>query len=282
MEPKLHSVKLDPGQFEQVLVNLVVNARDAMPNGGGLTIQTANVNRAESTVLQELESSIEEFAMVSVTDNGLGIADHIKARLFEPFFTTKDKGIGTGLGLATCHDIVKQYGGHIEVRTEHGWGTTFEVYLPRTLEEVPTVVTEHIEEIPTVVTEHIEEVPHGWETVLIAEDEDMVRELLARTLKDQGYTVLEAADGIEALHIIQADDQGIQLLLSDVEMPRMGGIELAYRVKSVKPETQVLLISGLSEDAITMYDTPNSATCFMEKPFPPEVLASKVRELLDN
>ena len=200
------------------------------------------------------------------------MTEEVKARLFEPFFTTKGEGKGTGLGLATYYGIVKQHRGHIDVESDLGQGTTFKVYLPRISEGI----------IPQPKQDEIEAAPQGRETVLVVEDERMVRDLLARILRDQGYAVLEAENGVEALRLARRHSSGkIHLLLTDVEMPQMGGVELGKQIKSLLPDTSVLLISGLTEETAQLIDNADPGTTFMHKPFRPAALARKVRDILD-
>lgn len=269
----LAKVKVDPGQIEQVLLNLVINARDAMPEGGKLTIETANVHLDQEYVRQHFPGESGEYAMLSVRDNGTGITEEVKSHIFEPFFTTKEPGKGTGLGLSTCYGIVKQSGGHIDVNSEPGKGTIFRVYLPVT-DEAP----DKAQLAPVDGS-----LPRGTETVLLVEDEPAVRGMVATILSAQGYHVLEASTGQEALRIA-AENSGakIALLLTDVVMAQMGGVKLAREFKSNYPETRVILISGYADQPIDPTMICDSASDVIRKPFMPGVLASKVREVLDR
>ena len=264
--------KVDPGQIEQTLVNLVVNARDAMRDGGKLIIETANVSLDDDYVAQHPETAAGDHVMLSVRDSGIGMTEEVKARVFEPFFTTKEAGKGTGLGLSTCYGIVTQSGGHIAVDSEPGQGSTFEIYLPKA-KEAPGLLSSP--DAPGLL-------PKGDETVLLGEDVFEVREVASRVLRDQGYTVLEAANGHEALSVAQEHaGEEIHLLLTDVVMPLMGGRELAERLKHIHPETRVLYLSGYAEDDIIGQCMLEPGTAFMQKPSTTAALARTVRELLD-
>jgi two-component system cell cycle sensor histidine kinase/response regulator CckA len=260
--------RIDPSQLEQVLVNLAVNARDAMPSGGRLVLVTA-----EASLPDERHPALPagRYVRVSVSDTGHGIAPELFDHLFEPFFTTKEWGRGTGLGLATCYGIVRQCGGHIEVESAPGAGARFDVYLPRV--EGPASA-------PAAAAEG--RLPRGWETVLLVEDERSVRAVTSRILRAQGYRVIEAGDGVEALTLVARNPGPIHLLVADVVMPRMGGIELAERLRAVRPETRVLHVSGHVDRAAWEGPTPASGAVFLQKPFLPETLARKVREVLDG
>jgi PAS domain S-box-containing protein len=269
----LGSVKVDPGQFEQVIVNLAVNARDAMPNGGKLILETTNVTLGEDYAYQHTGITPGDYIMFAVSDTGTGIIDEVKAHLFEPFFTTKEKGKGTGLGLSTVYGIVKQSNGHILVYSELGHGTTFKIYLPR-VEEKMTAIPRRDE---------IGYMPKGNETVLLVEDEPLVRGLAIRVLREQGYNVLEAANGIEALNVAQEHaGEKIHLLLADVVMPQMGGKELADRLKAFRPGIKVLFTSGYTDQAIVQRGLLNPLFSFLEKPFSSSGLVRQVREILDR
>ena len=273
LEPELGLVKVDAGQIEQVLVNLSVNARDAMPNGGKLTIATVNVDLDSGSTSESLELVSGPYVMISVYDTGAGIDEEVKSHMFEPFFTTKGVGEGTGLGLATCYGIVKQSGGEIRVQSAVGQGTTFEIYLPRVEEAAPASA----EGRPPMG------MPRGMETVLLVEDEPAVRSLASLALRRQGYTVLEAADGQEALLVAQErGGNAIDLLLTDVVMPRMGGREVADRLHPLMPQMKVLLTSGFPDQTPAPDEEWDPGTAFMPKPFTPMVLAQKVREVLDT
>jgi len=269
----LGRVKVDPDQIEQVVVNLAVNARDAMPEGGKLTLEAINVTLDEAHARQHSGVTPGEYVMLAVSDTGAGMTEEVKAHLFEPFFTTKEVGKGTGLGLATCYGIVKQSGGNIWVHSEPGQGTTFRIYLPR--------VEEEGEALPKRDKKGY--LPRGTETVLLVEDEPSVRDVAARTLREQGYTVLEAATGDEALRV--ASEHGgktIHLLLTDVVMPQMGGKVLAGRLRANRPDIRVIFFSGYPSEAIAHYGVLDPGTAFLLKPFSPAVLARKAREVLDR
>lgn len=272
LDPSLGQVKADPGQIEQVLMNLVVNARDAMPEGGKLTIETANVHLDAKHVGGHVVMQPGQYVMLAVSDTGCGMDAEIQEHIFEPFFTTKEQGHGTGLGLSTVYGIVKQSGGNVWVYSEVGRGTTFKVYLPR--------VNEQVEESKRGTTHR--EAPEGWETILLVEDEQMVRSLAARALREQGYSVVEASNGEEALRIA-GDHAGkkIHLLLTDMIMPRMSGHELAERLTRLHPHMRVLFMSGYTNRGIVHQGMLNEGALFLPKPFTLEGLAHRVREVLD-
>lgn len=270
-QPNTGQVEIDPGQFEQVLMNLVTNARDAMPDGGKLTLATANVTLDEEYAHQHNEATPGDYVLLTVSDTGTGLAEEIKAHIFEPFFTTKGQGKGTGLGLATCYGIIKQNGGHIQVTSEPDQGTTFQIYLPRV--EEATDAIEHRETPP---------LPSGTETLFLAEDEPMVRQIGARALRLQGYTVFEAEHGIEALRLINAYPEQIHLLITDVMMPQMGGKELAERLRVTHPHIKVLYTSGYMDEAMNQQGVLDPGLAFLQKPFTPAALAHKVREVLEE
>ena len=269
----LEPIQADPGQMEQVLVNLAVNARDAMPAGGKLTIKTANVTLDAEYVQQHGDASPGRHVMVAVSDTGTGISEEVREHIFEPFFTTKEVGEGTGLGLATCFGIVQQNGGHIEVDSEPGQGTSFKVYLP---------VTEETYEAETEIVDSSNS-PQGKETVLLAEDEPLVRSMVATVLRDRGYEVLEAANGEEALRMVQQyGGEGIDLLVTDVVMPQMGGPELAEKLHTAHVNIKVLFTSGYTGDYQSHLNTLTTGTDFLAKPYMPDALTVKVREVLDQ
>lgn len=272
LQEGIGNVKADPGQLEQVVMNLAVNARDAMPQGGKLMIETAKVELDEAYARRHLSLEPGLYIMLSVTDTGTGIATEIKERLFEPFFTTKEPGKGTGLGLAVVYGIVKQLGGHIWVYSEPGQGASFRIYLPRVEEPV-----EGKQDLPA--KRHI---PAGRETLLLVEDEKAVRELTARILRELGYEVLEAACGEEALEICDSSSKKVDLLLTDVVMPGIGGINLLERLKAVYPGLKVLYMSGYTGEAILQKGIFGTRRNFISKPFAVEDLARKVREALDG
>ena len=268
----LGRVKADPGQIEQVIMNLAVNGRDAMPNGGKLTIETANVELDEFYARSHMDVKPGRYVMFSVSDTGVGITPEVKERVFEPFFTTKEKGKGTGLGLSTAYGIVKQSEGNIWVYSEPGKGTTFKIYLQR--------VDEPLEELREKMVG--EELPRGRETVLVVEDEEKVRKLIVEILGRQGYRVLEASHGDEALLIHEKHDGPIHLNLVDVVMPGMSGSELAKRLTSLRPETKILYMSGYTDNAIVHHGVLARGVNYIQKPFTMDGLTRKVREVLDK
>jgi PAS domain S-box-containing protein len=273
LDDHLGRVKTDPSQIEQVILNLVVNARDAMPAGGKLAIETANVVLDETYARTHIGVAPGSYVMLSVSDTGCGMSPEIKELIFEPFFTTKEEGKGTGLGLSTIYGIVKQSGGNIWVYSEPGRGTTFKVYLPR--------VEEETDALP--VQDHTDHLPKGNETVLLVEDDPSLRALAARVLRYQGYKVLEATNGHEAIGIARESIQErIHLLLTDVVMPHMGGRELVKRMKTLHSEIRVLFISGYTDHTIIYHAGLKPGTPFLQKPFSPTALAQKVREVLDQ
>jgi signal transduction histidine kinase/CheY-like chemotaxis protein len=266
-------VKADPGQIEQVIMNLVLNARDAMPEGGTLIIETQNVVLDRAYAQGQQPATEEPYVLLAVSDTGIGMDAEVQARAFEPFFTTKGVGKGTGLGLATCYGIVEQHGGHIWMYSEVGQGTTFKIYLPRIPE--PAAPATALAETP--------ELPRGSETVLVVEDQDDVRILLTQALREQGYTVLEAANGVEAIQVAEAYAPAlIDLLLTDVVMPRMGGKELAATITARDPHVKVLFMSGYTDGAIAQNGQLEQDIAFLHKPFTPTALIRKVREVLDS
>jgi PAS domain S-box-containing protein len=270
LEPALGRVHADPGQIEQVLMNLVVNSRDAMPRGGQLTIATRNVTLDESFVRNHRDIKPGPYILFSVTDTGCGISPKNKKRIFEPFFTTKGPGKGTGLGLAIVSGIVKQSGGEIEVESELGQGATFYIFLPRIDEQAPQAKPE------------ASKVPCGSETVLLVEDDDGARCLTRMALEAKGYTILESKNGTEALRLQAEFEDSIALLITDVVMPHMSGRELADRLTGLRPELKVLYVSGYLDDALVRHGIMESRMAFLQKPYSPAALARKVREILDN
>ena len=271
-DPDLWRVRIDPGQFEQVLVNLAVNARDAMPNGGTLVIETRNVHLDDEFARQHATVQPGPHVLLAVSDTGVGMDTEVLAHIFEPFFTTKEVGKGTGLGLATCYGIVKQNRGSIWVDSERGIGTTFRIYMPRAEAVLP--VTETVE--PRAV-----EQPRGTETVLLVEDEVLVRNLAADALRRHGYQVLSASTGIEALDLAGQVLHSIDVLVTDVVMPQMGGEQLAVKMLSERPGLKVLFISGYTDLAVLSHGTLVPGTALLQKPFTPGQLVHRVRELLD-
>jgi signal transduction histidine kinase/ActR/RegA family two-component response regulator len=267
-ETSLGRVKADPGQIEQVLMNLVVNARDAMPGGGKITIETANVELDESYTRQHSEVAAGPYVLLAVSDTGSGMDAATKARIFEPFFTTKGLGKGTGLGLSTVYGIVRQSGGHVEVYSEMGRGTAFKVYLPR-VADAP-----ELREVETPKAA----LPRGTETVLVVEDEDLVRGIIVKSLEIQGYRVIGAQDGLQGLELLQS--VSVDLLVTDVRLPRMAGPELVRQALVSYPGLRVLYISGYTDKAVLHHGILSAGSLYIQKPFTPDALARKVREAL--
>ena len=272
LRPGLWPITADPGQIEQVIMNLAVNARDAMPTGGMLTIETDNVHLDGSYAETHIEPLTGPFVMVAVTDTGHGMDEPTRARIFEPFFTTKELGKGTGLGLATVYGIVKQSGGSIAVYSEPGRGTTFKIFLPA---DRTAASAQHTPQ-PILAT------ASGEETILLVEDDKMVRYLVRTLLEGRGYTVLEAPDGDDALSASAQCQGPIHLMLTDVVMPKMGGRELAERMKVLRPAMKVLFMSGYTDDAVFRHGLLTAEVEFLPKPFTLASLTSKVREVLDK
>ncbi|MBI3603872.1 MAG: PAS domain S-box protein [Nitrospirae bacterium] len=267
----LGRVKADPGQIEQVIMNLAVNARDAMPKGGRLTIKMANVELGEADASQSVVTRPGRYVMLAVSDTGHGMDAETQARIFEPFFTTKDKSKGTGLGLSMVYGIVKQSGGYIFVRSDLQQGTTVTIYLPRVMEDVTAAESGRV----------AGELCRGTETILLVEDEDTIRVLLSQGLRSYGYDVLEACEADEALRISRQHAAPIHLLLTDVVMPGVSGRELVERLAPARPEMKVLYMSGYTNDVIVHNGVSAAGTAFLQKPFTPDVLARRVREVLD-
>jgi two-component system cell cycle sensor histidine kinase/response regulator CckA len=272
LDPSLGSVVADPGQIEQVVMNLAVNARDAMPRGGELTVETANEDLDPELARRFPYVVPGRYVRLSVRDTGVGMDRETREQAFEPFFTTKPTGKGTGLGLSTVYGIVKQSGGYVWIDSAPGQGTTVSIHLPRVDE--PASAAEAVAEIGAV--------PRGREAVLVVEDEVTVRNLAGRVLGRAGYSVREASDGYEALRVAEDRAAPLDLLLTDVNMPRMGGLELARRVQEIRPGLRVLFFSGDSEAAVAGLDVADAGVNFIEKPFTAEGLARKVREVLDG
>jgi PAS domain S-box-containing protein len=271
LSPSIGRVRADAGQLEQIVVNLSVNARDAMPKGGTLTIETADVELDEQYAREHLTVRPGTYVMIAVTDTGAGMSPETQSRIFEPFFTTKGTGKGTGLGLATVYGIVKQSGGSIWVYSEIGKGTTFKIYFP--------LVQEGVQEKKPALGERS---VGGHETVLLVEDEPAVRKLSQLVLAAQGYTVIEAAGAEQALALAKTHVGPIHLILTDVVMPEMGGADLASRLSALHPETRVLYMSGYTDDAIVRKGLIDVGRHFLQKPFTPALLAKKVRDVLDE
>ena len=266
----LNAVKADQGQMEQIIMNLTVNARQAMSSGDRLTLETANVELDEEYCREHMGASPGAHVMLAVSDTGCGMTQEVQSHLFEPFFTTKEEG--TGLGLSTIYGIVKQHGGNVWCYSEEGQGTTFKVYLPRAHEPAEPAPTQRA----------AQELPRGAETVLVVEDQEPVRAITVRTLEDLGYTVIQAGEGEEALALCEHHTGPIHLMLTDVVMPRMGGKELADRLHQIRPELLVLFMSGYTDDAIVDHGILQEGIDFIHKPFTSEVLARRVREALDR
>ncbi|MGC8959174.1 MAG: PAS domain S-box protein [Chloroflexia bacterium] len=268
-DPGLGPVRVDVTQMEQAIVNLVVNARDAMPGGGRLTLETANVDLGEEEVRVRPGLSPGRYVRLTVSDTGEGIPEEVREHLFEPFFTTKE--VGMGLGLATVYGVVRQFGGFIQVESEPGRGSTFRIYLPR-VEEPPEAPVQ-----PPVM----EEWPRGWETVLVVEDDEMVRDLAVRVLRGQGYRVLEARRGDEAIRMAAGFPEPVHLLLTDVLVPHMSSRVLLERLREHHPEIRVLYMSGHAEHVIARHAAPEPGIPLLRKPFTPQALAQKVRAALE-
>ena len=271
LAPSLPAVKVDPASIEQVLVNLAVNARDAMPDGGRLTIETSTVELDSSYVGTHPSVVPGRYVMLTVSDTGQGMDAATRARIFEPFFTTKDQGKGSGLGLATVYGIIQQSGGSIWVYSEPGQGTSFKVYLPTTESTASTRASDR----------GGDSAKKGWETVLLVEDEDAVRALAREVLRRHGYVVLEARHGLDALRLAERHPDTIHLMVTDIVMPHMSGRDLADRLAEVRPKMKVLFMSGYTDHAaMHRHLTPGAA--FLQKPFTPETFARKVRSMLDE
>jgi two-component system, cell cycle sensor histidine kinase and response regulator CckA len=265
-------VRVDPASIEQILVNLAVNARDAMPLGGRLTIETSNVEIDDAYAVTHVVMRPGQYVMMAVGDTGRGMDASMRARVFEPFFTTKEQGRGSGLGLATVYGIVKQSGGYIWVYSEQEHGTVFKVYLPPAQTRARPRSTDSGKTSDTA---------HGWETVLLVEDEDAVRALAREVLRRHGYVVLEARHGVDALRVGERHPDDIHLLITDVVMPRMSGHEVAARLGTVRPNMKVLFMSGYTDHAL-MHRELTAGEAFLQKPFTPEVFARTVRYVLDS
>jgi PAS domain S-box-containing protein len=269
---KLGRVKADPGQIEQVLLNLVVNARDAMPDGGRLTLETANVELDRSYSAKHASVEPGPYVMLTVTDTGCGMDAQTQSRIFEPFFTTKGPGKGTGLGLATVYGVVKQSGGYIWLYSEVGRGTTFKIYLPEVMSEVDRPAAEPDRTVEALANE----------TVLFVEDDQAVRELVRDYLLGSGYRVLEATDGVEALKIVGAHRHAIDLLITDVVMPQLSGPELAARLSAERPGLKILFLSGYTDDTVFRHGVLEGGVAFLQKPFNLKAFAQKIREVLNG
>jgi PAS domain S-box-containing protein len=271
-DPLLHPVKADAGQIEQVIMNIAINAIDAMPNGGKLLLETANVTLDQGYVSQFPELKAGEYVMLAITDTGAGMSEAVRARVFEPFFSTKGVGQGSGLGLSTCYGILKQSGGHISAYSEPGRGATLKIYLPR----VGQPAQASARRTPPA------DLPSGTETILIVEDDPALLEMVATLLRRLGYTVWGAADGIEAIRLKQRTDVGhIDLLFTDVVMPHMSGKELSDRFRASFIHTRILLTSAYTENAVIHQGVLDEGLALLQKPYTPSALAHKIREILD-
>jgi nitrogen-specific signal transduction histidine kinase len=271
LAPDLGRIQADPGQVEQVIINLAVNARDAMPRGGKLTIETTNVALDDDAVRGYVDVKPGHYVRLCVSDTGVGMDRETREHLFEPFFTTKEAGRGTGLGLATVYGIVKQSGGHVWVYSEPGWGTTFKVYFPR-FGDVAEPGRPAIEAGPA---------PGGTETILVVEDDEMIRSLIRDILESTGYRVLVADDPESGMKLI-GEEQEIHLLLTDLILPGMSGRELVDKVVELKPDIRVLFMSGYSDEAVARHGILEPGLAFLQKPFSRDALVRKVREVLDS
>jgi CheY-like chemotaxis protein len=272
LTPAAGMVRIDPGQLEQVIINLAVNARDAMPNGGRLTIETSNVLLGPDYVAGHPDIVPGEYVQLAVSDTGQGMDRETLSRLFEPFFTTKARGQGTGLGLAICYGIVRQAGGAIWVYSEPGRGSTFKVHLPkvRAAPELPRAA--EVSAAP----------PRGRETILLVEDEAPIREIAARGLQAQGYTVLVAADGAEAARIGRERLREIDVIVTDLVLPLLGGREVVARLRQERPDLPVVYMSGYAPNTVADREMVDEHSSFLAKPFTPQTLGLRVRELLDR
>jgi PAS domain S-box-containing protein len=272
LDPALDPVKVDQGQIGQVIMNLVVNARDAMPKGGKLTIETGNVTLEDTSAVADPEAKPGRYVRLAVTDTGTGMTPEVQAHIFEPFFTTKGPGKGTGLGLATVYGIVKQSGGFISVYSEPGRGTAFMIYFPVVQGRVTSGKS-----FPG-----LRSLARGTETILLVEDEDAVRSMVRTVLQQAGYTVLETNRGHKALRLAEEHPGPIHLLITDVVMPEMGGRELVERIAPLRPNLSVLYLSGYTDDAVVRHGVLQSEMAFLQKPFTMSALTNKVREVLDK
>jgi len=269
--PKVR-VKVDPTQLEQVIMNLVVNARDAMPDGGRLTIETSEIDIDDEYCSRNPEARPGRHVMMAVTDSGCGMSPEVLSRIFEPFFTTKEQGKGTGLGLATIYGIVKQSGGHISAYSEVGRGTTFKVYLPVTQEEIDKPQAPSEERVA----------PRGEETILVVEDEESLRSVTQEFLSNKGYQVIIAEDFQKAVEISENNSRHIDLLMTDVVLPGASGPKLADRLATSRPDMKVLFVSGYTADALVHGDLHRTDFAFLSKPFSLNALARKIRTILDS
>lgn len=266
---EIKNIKVDRSHFGQILLNLVVNSRDAMPEGGRLKIST-ETSYISAEIAQKTKSSLGPYTVLRVTDTGIGMSDQTREKIFEPFFTTKGVGKGTGLGLSTVYGIVKQNRGFIDVESEIDRGTTFKVYFPQVDEDVS---------VPCLHPQFLQDL-NGTETILVAEDEPVLRELVCNMLAKGGYTVLKACDGRAALQLVQSYDKPIHLVMTDVVMPNMGGRELSEKVSALRPECKFLFVSGYTEDVLVQQGVSGGHLFFMEKPYEKKALLQKLRHIL--
>jgi two-component system cell cycle sensor histidine kinase/response regulator CckA len=271
-EPDLWPVHADEAQLGNAIINLVVNARDAMPSGGTVTIRTANETVSQGGALGAAIMPAGDYVRIEVADTGTGMSKEIQSKIFDPFFTTKPVGQGTGLGLATVYGIVKQSGGFITVDSELGRGTTFNIYLPRKMDVGEAAPAETAPAVTRDVT--------GQDTILLVEDEEAVRSFAARALRMRGYNVLEASGGEEALEVVKSDNNKIDLIITDVVMPNMDGPTMVRHVKALKPNLAVIFMSGYAEEAFRRNDQNSEDIHFLPKPFGLKQLAAKVKEVL--
>jgi CheY-like chemotaxis protein len=271
VDSALGRVNADPGQLEQVILNLAVNARDAMPQGGRLTLEAANVKLKNALASRQAGIVPGEYIRLSVNDTGSGMDAETQSHIFEPFFTTKEPGKGTGLGLFTVYSVVSQNGGSMQVESVLGVGTKFTIYLPRVDTPVGTVEVESTPEVSL----------HGAETILLLEDEAVVRDLVGQVLQAMGYTVLQAANAEQALQISGAHSGPIHLLLADVVLPGLSGPEAADRLAATRPDLQIIYMSGYAQDTVKRYGIPERPCMFLQKPFTPTALLASVRQVLE-
>jgi CheY-like chemotaxis protein len=272
LEVPLEPVKVDPGHLAQVMMNLAVNARDAMPTGGRLTIETSSVALDAVAAAAIPDAKQGHYVLLAVNDSGIGMTPTVRAHIFEPFFTTKGPGQGTGLGLATVYGIVKQSGGFITVESESGSGTTFQIYFP---------VVEFGASAERAASGR-KLLAHGTETILLVEDEDAVRSMVRVALQRAGYVLLEASRGTEALRVASEHAGAIHLVMTDVVMPEMSGRELVERLAPRRPDIKVLYLSGYTDDAVVRHGVLRADVAFLQKPFTMSALTNKVREVLDD
>ncbi len=271
LEPELARVKVDHGQMGQVIMNLAVNARDALPQGGKLLITTSTVELDEGYALSHAEVKPGQYVLLTVSDNGMGMSKPTQERIFEPFFTTKEPGKGTGLGLSTVYGIIKQSNGHIWVYSEEGHGTTFKIYLPS------STITER-----SGASEKTKSSPRGSETILLVEDEDALRNLARRVLEINGYRVIEASNGQEAIEVCEQQTGQIDLVVTDIIMPKMGGVELVNHMKTSCPGIKILFITGYTDNTLIHNGNLEQGFTLLQKPFSPDSLVRKVREVLNT